>query len=676
MANVWRDAVPSTTISVVADGSQTSAACEQYFVPAGTLVFYDTVQQKTVSVVLESSGAYVPNCNAEEFDSWVADSSSVIGLDDGIGGDVDEPFFGSVIPIAYTISAATIVAWLLLILLMIAQKRRPWYQMFMMLFVATSLTTFLAHTTRVLQEQYLLGYYDAAQLRHHVFGSLSFRILEVLSILIIWVAQLQVILRLFNRAKERLTIKWVGSVLAVINFTLWCLVNFLVPNHADNHLIKDIIPVLAYLFQITIQVIYAGAVMTYSIRKRKYAYHRTSLITAAISIVAVLLPLVFFILDLADYWITGWSEFIRWVSGAGASVVLWEWIDAVERLEKEHQKTGVMGRQIYEDEDDMDFRFLKNDDSQKHDSGSISRGSGGAQSPTEASPPAPPAGTTTNIGANNGHTFLKKYSKRSIFPSFIRPGMRGWTVSRASSAGTTSTSYGTEIRLDSLGRQSRSPTTNNENRTEALQGPSSYDNPPPHPPPSITTSPSSHPHFTQFTAVQGLQTLETSANIPPSSNTPATHNPIAETPTVSPKSTPPPMVRHIHPLRRSAKRKHSLQNSEILGRPIQEQPTLSAFPNRISPPRQQQSGPSSSNPLRIPGQHAQREAEVEDENDDDDEEEEYYTVVRSEGFDLLQNGQQQQHMDNSNDTNAPPSFEPDPGFEYGDYWDDKHQVPP
>lgn len=646
MANVWRDAVPSSTVS---SGTQASV-CDHYFIPAGTLVFYDAVEQQTISVVIESSGAYVPNCDAATVDNSVG-VGTLVGKE--ANGEEIEPFYGSVIPIAYTISATTIIAWLLFILLLIAQKKRPWFQKFMTLFVAISLTVFLARTTKFLEYQYRRGYHDAEELRHHVFGSLSFRILEVLSILIVWMAHLQVLLRMFDRAKERQVILWAGVVLAVIDTTFWCLVNFLVPYHTDNHTLRDVIPALADLFQITIQIVYAGAVIIYAIRKRKFAFNRKSIITAIISLCAVLMPLIFFILDLAEYWITGWSEFIRWVSDAAASVVVWEWIDAVERLEKEQQKNGVLGRQIYEDDDDMAFGDINNNVGKSSRSSDNTSGTGGAGN-TGAGDGGTASGATNEVPVVD-QTISKRYN-RSFIPSFFRPGNGSrWVVSRASSTASVSTSYGTEIHLNMLGSPHQAHPSDNDNASPANNLASFY-----------TSSPIHHP--------QALPPTPEAAVLP-QSETPALSTPIPrETPSSSPKPTPPPLVKHLHPLRRSSKRSR-LPGTITTSTPTNSEPPLSSTSVGHPPISAQSQLPTPSSPARTTRHpsgltvNASHDSEQDEENEDE-EDEETYTIVRSEGFDLQPPTPLRQF--NEPPDMPPPSFEPHPGFHVEDYWDEKH----
>lgn len=620
--------------------SSPNSECERYFVPAGTLVFYDAVEKQTITITVESAGAYIPDCDSNNLNDEIPDA-----LIDS-SKPFQEPFYGSVIPIAYTISATALVAWLLFILLLIAQKRRPWFQTFMTLFVATSLTVFLAKTTKVLENQYNLGYHDAEELRHQIFGSMAFRVLEVLSVLIVWMAHLQVLLRMFERSKERLIIKWVGVVLAVIDCTFWCLTNFLVPYNTHNYLIRDIIPVLAYLFQITIQVMYAGAVLVYSIRKRKFAYHRKSLITAFISIAAVLMPLVFFILDLAEYWITGWSEFIRWVSDAAASVVVWEWIDVIEKLEREEQKNGVLGRQIYEE----NYIGLRNKGKANTTNVKSNGSSDDGSAPGEGG-----VSSSMNTTDNTVHMVSKRYTRRNFFSLFGQD-IDNWVVSRASSTASASTSYGGEIRLSTLGPSSRPTTTDNDTSSRFARSSPIHLNQQYHQPQQQPQHQNHFQHASQhFT---GLSPTPEDVIAPPAQE--------GSTPII-------PMVRHIHPMRRNTKRNvrgHSSSSVLSTSTNITHQ-TESANAARPSDSENVQTAATTnnhngnttnntysnnnSNSDNIYADHNDNDLTNDNDHNDNDEEEYEYRI--------LQNGS----------VEAPPSFEPSPGFSAGDYWDEKQR---
>ena len=77
-------------------------------------------------------------------------------------------------------------------------------------------------------------------------------------------------------------------------------------------------------------------------------------VVALLSIIAILTPVVFFITDIANYSIAGWGDYFRWVGAAAASVIVWEWVERIEALEREERKDGILGREIYDGDDMLD----------------------------------------------------------------------------------------------------------------------------------------------------------------------------------------------------------------------------------------------------------------------------------------------------------------------------------
>jgi len=105
-------------------------------------------------------------------------------------------------------------------------------------------------------------------------------------------------------------------------------------------------------------MLYAAWVMYYAITKRRYAFYHPMMwnmsVVALLSIIAILTPVVFFITDIANYTIAGWGDYFRWVGAAAASVIVWEWVERIEALEREERKDGILGREIYDGDDMLD----------------------------------------------------------------------------------------------------------------------------------------------------------------------------------------------------------------------------------------------------------------------------------------------------------------------------------
>jgi hypothetical protein len=306
--------------------------------------------------------------------------------------DMQDPFHASITPQAYATGAATVIAWMLVIMLIITPRTffvggasgksglmgrrgliggasgggsiigvgtRPWLQKVAALTVAISLTLATADTFRIAQQQYADGFMDAMKLRDQVVSGMEIKVSRVISDVFLWLAQVQTLIRLFPRHKEKVIIKWVGFALILLDITFSCLNSFGPYNDKGRpRHFETAIPALSYLFQLSLSMLYAAWVMYYGITKRRYAFYHSMMwniaVVALLSFIAVLTPVVFFITDISNYTIAGWGDYFRWVGAAAASVIVWEWVERIEALEREERKDGILGREIYDGDEMLD----------------------------------------------------------------------------------------------------------------------------------------------------------------------------------------------------------------------------------------------------------------------------------------------------------------------------------
>ena len=301
--------------------------------------------------------------------------------------NVRDPFYASTSPQIFAIATATVISYLLVIIIFITPRsinagglrgtsnsgflgrsantsvvgvgRRPWLQKIATITVAISLTIATADTFRVAQEQYDKGYTDANLLVDNVVGSLEIRIVRVISDTFLWLAQVQTLIRLFPRHKEKVTIKWLGFALVSLDTIFSILDDFVNQSvRTRPRSFQDAIPALAYLFELAISLIYASCVIYYSLSKRRFAFWHNRMpnicLVALLSLASVLIPVVFFVLDVSKPDVAGWGDYIRWVGAAAASVVVWEWVERIEALERDERKDGILGREIFDGDEMLD----------------------------------------------------------------------------------------------------------------------------------------------------------------------------------------------------------------------------------------------------------------------------------------------------------------------------------
>ncbi|KAF8465337.1 PalH/RIM21-domain-containing protein [Kalaharituber pfeilii] len=347
------------------------------------------------TVVVPQVVTYTPTCLSDSNNLEISPNSGTNKAptdDDGPDGtdlpasSLRDPFYASTIPMAYSIAMTITLSYVLLFLLLLSTPR-PWLQKVATFTVVICLTLALAETTKILETEYsLMGETwtadtesgSAKQIREKVVASTEMRIGRIISDTFLWLAQVQTLIRLFPRHREKIVIKWAGFALIVLDTIFSILVHFLSPTtimSPENFL--DAIPALSYLFQIALSLLYASCVLYYSLssRIRRFAYYHpkapNNILIAILSLISVLIPMVFFCLDIGQKDLAAWGDYVRWVGAAAASVVVWEWVDRIERLEREERREGVLGREVFDDDDGLveDMGISEGDDNRDRDKG-------------------------------------------------------------------------------------------------------------------------------------------------------------------------------------------------------------------------------------------------------------------------------------------------------------------
>ncbi|KAL1296542.1 hypothetical protein AAFC00_000048 [Neodothiora populina] len=353
-------------------------SCTPFTLPSGGVISYahDHIVTLTANLVFQ------PQCTSGYHYPGQTDPSSV--------ADLQEPFYSSTIPQTYVVATTTVLAWVLVVMLVINPRSfymggigtnfasgrgliggatgagsgpgvgsRPWLQKVATLAVAVSMTIATADTFKVAEAQYWRGYMDANAMRARVEGSMEIRVVRVISDIFLWLAQVQTLIRLFPRHKEKVLIKWIGFALIILDTTFSCLNSFMVDNITRPRNFVDAIPALSYLFELAVGLLYAAWVIFYGITKRRYAYYhrrmRNICVVALLSHVAILTPVVFFVTDVSEPDVAAWGDYFRWVGSAAASVVVWEWVERIEALERDEKKDGILGREIFDGDEMLDF---------------------------------------------------------------------------------------------------------------------------------------------------------------------------------------------------------------------------------------------------------------------------------------------------------------------------------
>ncbi|PSR75800.1 PalH/RIM21-domain-containing protein [Coniella lustricola] len=363
------------------------SSCSPFSLPAGAVI--DVAGKSPVT--LSQAAVFTPTCaptttihtvpiiinSGLEVDETAHDTESA-------NFQVRDPFYASTFPQCYALAATTVVAYTLVIMLFITPRSfldggvvmlgrsgfttggggsqsiggRPWLQKMAATFVAVSLTIATVDTFRVAEQQYTGGIQNASVMQADVLGSTELKVIKIISEAFLWLAQAQTLIRLFPRHREKVIIKWTAFALIAFGVLFDSLDSFMYTTAGATRprSFTDAIPALSYLFQLSLGVLYAAWVVYYSLMKKHYAYYHPQMrnigLVALLSVTAVLVPIVFFILDICKPDFTGWGDYVRWVGAAAASVIVWEWVERIEALEREEKKDGILGREVF-DGDEM-----------------------------------------------------------------------------------------------------------------------------------------------------------------------------------------------------------------------------------------------------------------------------------------------------------------------------------
>ncbi|KAM0303672.1 hypothetical protein HYE67_003751 [Fusarium culmorum] len=406
--------------------------------------------------------------------------------------DFRDPFYASTFPICYALAATTVTAYMLVIMLFVTPRSfldggivylgrksafthssnnsvtiggRPWLQKVAALTVAISLTIASADTFRVAKSQYTWGIQNANQLQDEVMNSVELKVIRLVSDTFLWLAQAQTLIRLFPRHREKIIIKWVAFALITLDVVFSAVTSFKYSDNGINTTARPKnfvhpVPALSYLFQLSLGLLYAAWVVYFALMKKRYSFYHPFMknisFVAIISLISILIPVVFFILDISQPDFTGWGDYVRWVGAAAASVVVWEWVERIEALEREEKKDGILGREVFDGDDTLEinaseFPWLRNRKSRK---GGSSGGGGDGDRPQMSATSANGWPTVSSIanryrGQNNGafaETLdqpLQRGTARGLRPVMwpTRPAPAATPISRADTASAASTVY-------------------------------------------------------------------------------------------------------------------------------------------------------------------------------------------------------------------------------------------
>ncbi|CAI4049555.1 hypothetical protein N7582_004696 [Saccharomyces uvarum] len=227
-------------------------------------------------------------------------------------------------------------------------------------FIASlNLTIFIIKVLRKLEKEHnQYGIVRAHSIIHLFSDDMTFVVLDFLATLMFQFCQVGIVIRLFQRAQEKRIIFFVGVVLVMTANILWVIPPF--SNHANGHKKNwQILRPFVYLFRIAIATSYASIVIYHIWQKKKlwFKCNQMGLLTLLTFLVLLLLP-GFFLADVANLWISDLGDVFNTTCYVTSTVITWEWLDRLNVLERKEEAQSILGRPIFEEEQ-QDYRFAK-----------------------------------------------------------------------------------------------------------------------------------------------------------------------------------------------------------------------------------------------------------------------------------------------------------------------------
>lgn len=346
--DLWRNG-PSSVVR--------ASGCMPITVTAGTVVI-----NATRTVVISSPATYTPYCPYgdlplavhranESIIDWFWSHSSM-NYSGTPYRSWQSPYFHNIASSCFSISVATVGIWVLLMISFLF--RTSWMIRIPAAISSGCFVAFSALMFIYLKAQFQGGFFEGFQLVEQL-NDLGPSILEIVNTTVLLLAEVRTAVRLFLRRKEKRIILFSGLVLVITSQILSTFHAFIsIPPH-ELPASLDAIIVISYLFSIATAILYACCVLFYSIIKWRLAYSRNVLLLAIISHASTFLPIVMFIMDLANEYLDSYSYYVKSLGLLSASVCVWLWIERVESIERELQMDSVLGRRCFaENAKDMD----------------------------------------------------------------------------------------------------------------------------------------------------------------------------------------------------------------------------------------------------------------------------------------------------------------------------------
>lgn len=259
-------------------------------------------------------------------------------------------FSYSVVLIVYLLSILAVVTWFLTLFVLTNYTIKP--LVLLKLSTLLLLVYFVVTVVRSIVELHLqqrMGFLQAAKLLDKMNLSMLVNIIDLVVVILLQINQVQIIMRLFLRQKDKRMAFYVGVVASAASQVIWAVTKFHSFEKGDEA--GDILPAFTYLMRIAMSVCYATIITAFLFLKiRLIAANRGIWVLLALMLVFVYSPVAFFVADVSSAWVYEMLEVFSVVTYVICVVIPWEWCNRFNLIMRVIEKEGVLGRPFYEDE--------------------------------------------------------------------------------------------------------------------------------------------------------------------------------------------------------------------------------------------------------------------------------------------------------------------------------------
>lgn len=211
----------------------------------------------------------------------------------------------------------------------------------------------------LLRDQHVhLGATISSQVMDSLAHNVTIILLHLISLLMLRLCQVFIVMRTFERNKEKRIILFCGVILTIVTSGLWATPRLAFIIH-HGQLDWDILPVFVYLFRIAIEILYTCFIFSFALRQSKFWLKNLQMMfLTLLTILSVLLLPGFFIADVSNLWISQLGEIFTDACYISSTFLPWEWLERLSNLQRAERAQSILGRPIYDNEQ-QNFAFAK-----------------------------------------------------------------------------------------------------------------------------------------------------------------------------------------------------------------------------------------------------------------------------------------------------------------------------